>query len=270
MAVAVTKRSWYSLVLGDILDLAASQPYQVLLSTGQMSIVAAEASKIMDPLAGIAVAIGAEWAFLRGVASRKGANETWVNVLTLSSLVLTLSYGALWSGRKFGAIPERPDDWLVWLMTAIHILPLAMIAFSAAMVHRSSVVAAESEQAARELATEQRRLEREQRELDLELEHQAKQKELELWAAAQRVKTELKALSQVSQNTVRDNTVGTVTPHQDKENRDMLRARVVQIVTESRQSGAVLNVSQAWRQAGLSSRAMWYKLVKEAESRGEL
>lgn len=266
----VAKRSWYGLILGDLIDLAASQPYQVLLSAGQMSIVAAEASKIMDPLAGIAVAIGAEWAFLRGVASRKGANETWVNVLTLSSLILTLSYGALWSGRKFGAIPERPDDWLAWLMTAIHILPLAMIAFSAAMVHRSSVVAAESEQAARELATEQRRLEREQRELDLELEHQAKQKELELWTAAQRAKMELKALSQVSQDTVTNSSVTSVTPHSDAADREVLRQRVVQIVTASRQNNTVLNVSQAWQQAGLSSRAMWYKLLREAESRGEL
>lgn len=267
MTAAATKRSWYGLVLGDILDLAASQPYQVLLSTGQMSIVAAEAAQIMQPVAGIAVALGAEWAFLRGVASGKGANEFWVKTLTASSLILTLAYGALWGGRGFGAIPVKPDAWLAWLMTAIHILPLALIAFSAAMVHRSSVVAAEAERTGREQAAEQRRLELEQRRQDMELEHEAEKRKLELWSTAQKVKAELK---QLSQNSVTNNAVTSVTPHSDAADREVLRQRVVQIVTEARQSGAVLNVSQAWQQAGLSSRAMWYKLIKEAEQRGEL
>jgi len=264
------RRGMYQVIIGDLLDLVASQPHQILISSASVAIVSAEAATLIPEYYNVAMALGAEWAYLRGMASAGRTRTHWVDVLNWSALALVVLYGMLWGARKFGAISATPDEMGAWILTAIHIIPVAVLSLSAAMVHRSSIETEQVEQAERERAAEQRRLELEQRRADMELEHEAEKKKLELWAAAQRVKTELKALSQVSQNTVRDNTVGTVAPHQDKENRDMLRARVVQIVTESRQSGAALNVSQAWKDAGLSSRAMWYKLIKEAEQRGEL
>lgn len=262
----VTERSWYELVLGDILDLIASQPPQVLLSIGSITIVALEAEKMVPFPANIAIAIGAEWAYLRGIASSGKSAKGWTTALNWGALALVVLYGLLWGARKFGAIPETPDETWAWVLTLIHILPVAFVSFAAAMVHRSSVEAEQAEIDQREQAAEQRRLELEQRRADMELEHEAEKKKLELWAAAQRVKAELK----VSQNSVTNSSVTNVTPHSDAADREVLRQRVVQIVTDSRQSGTTINVSQAWQSAGLSSRAMWYKLVKEAQERGEL
>lgn len=267
---AAAEQDWYRLILGDILDLIASQPPQVLLSIGSITIVAAEAEKMVPFPANIAIAIGAEWAYLRGIASSGKSDKGWTTALNWGALALVVLYGLLWGARKFGGIPQQPTEVWAWMLTIVHIIPVAFVSFAAAMVHRSSVIAVQTEIDQREQAAEQRRLEREQRELDLEIEYQSRRRELDLWTQGQRAKVEIKQLSQVSQNSVTDSAVTSVTPQQDKENRELLRQRVVQIVTEARQNNGVLNVSQAWKDAGLSSRSMWYKLIKEAEAKGEL
>ena len=193
MTIAIERRSAYQTVVGDLLDLLVSQPQQVLLSTGSVTIVAAEAALLVPLPANIAVAVGAEWAYLRGIASSGKGDARWVTALNWGALVLVVLYGMLWGGRKFGALAETLTPGAAWLLTAVHIIPLAFVSLAAAMVHRSAV-AVEQAEAAIQLTAEQERQRRmqEQRD-DLALEAERKEQEIALWMKGQHAKALVQA-----------------------------------------------------------------------------
>lgn len=289
MTTAYVERNWFDVVIGDIVALIKSQPPQVLLSIGSITIVASEASKMMPGPAAMCVAIGAEWAYLRGIASSGKGSKGWTVALNWGALALVVLYGGLWGGREFHAIPAEPTTPVAWLLVAIHILPLAFISFAAAMVHRSAVEAEHAEAAVRQVEEDarQRRLQAEQdalaldtertrRELEVErtrqaLEIERKRQEMALWAEGQQIKASVRQrVTDVSQNSVTASVTNTVTPRQDNVERDVLRARVVAMIRDSQATNTPLVVNKAWQELGLSSRGMWYKLVDEAKAKGEL
>lgn len=155
-ATTTAPRSFWRLIFTDIADLIASQPPQALMSIASVCIVAGEAGHFVPPVANIALAVGAEWAYLRGIASaRKGAGG-WVSALNWGALALVVLYGLLWGARKFGAIPEHPELWAAWVLTVIHVLPIAFVSFAAAKVHAIAVEAERDEREAQEAETRAR------------------------------------------------------------------------------------------------------------------
>jgi flagellar biosynthesis GTPase FlhF len=107
------------------------------------------------------MAIGAEWAYLRGIASSPKGSKGWVNALNWGALFLVIIYGMLWGARKFGGIPAELDGGLAWLLTAAHILPIAFLSLAAAMVHRSAVEAEAAEYAEHQAEARERQRRRE-------------------------------------------------------------------------------------------------------------
>jgi hypothetical protein len=120
-------------VFADIADLLASQPAQALMSVASITIVSGEAGHIVPWPANIALAVGAEWAFLRGIASSGKARGAWVSALNWGAFGLVVLYGLLWSVRGFGTNPA--DVFGPWGLSMLHILPIAFVSLSAAKVH---------------------------------------------------------------------------------------------------------------------------------------
>jgi hypothetical protein len=261
----------HQVLVRDILDLLTSQPHQILISSASVAIVASEAASLVPYPANIAMAVGAEWAYLRGIASSGKGDKGWVLALNWSALFLVVLYGMLWGARKFGALSETPDPFAAWVLTAVHILPIAFLSFAAAMVHRSAAAVDEAMQQRRETETETRAQRLQDQRDAITLEGERKKQDLALWVEAQEAKAALKQrVTDLSQNTVTVDVTHPVTSRQDATERDVLRGRVVTLIRDSQIQGTAVNVSQAWKTAGLSSRGMWYKLVDEAKARGEL
>lgn len=253
--------TWYETIIGDLFNLLKSQPQQVLLSVGSVTIVAAEAALMVPTPANIAVAIGAEWAYLRGIASSGKGDKGWVTALNWGALALVVLYGMLWGGRKFGALAEQLDPMFAWGLVAVHIIPLAFVSLAAAMVHRSAVAVEEARADQRQADEEarQKRL-REQRD-QIALEAERKEQDLALWVKAQEAKA---ALKRTSANTADDSTstasgtaTNTVREHQREQVARTLREQPDANKTELAKS---LNIG----------RTLLYQLIKESKDRGEL
>jgi len=213
------------------------------------------------------MALGAEWAYLRGIASAGRARTHWVDVLNWSALALVVLYGMLWGARKFGAISATPDEMGAWVLTAIHIIPVAVLSLSAAMVHRTAVEIEQIEETERERAAEQRRLELEQRRQEMELEHEAEKRKLELWTQVQRTKVELKTI-QLSTQAV--NTVDTINLNSASQTGvDVHKENLRRQIIDSIKDNPSVNKSELATSLGIS-RAYLYKLLNEAKAKGEL
>jgi hypothetical protein len=207
MTATAPARTLYAAVIGDLLDLVKAQPHQVLISTASVAIVASEASFLVPEPFNVLMAIGAEWAYLRGLASSPKGSRGWVMALNWGALALVVLYGMLWGARKFGGIPAELGGGLAWLLTAAHILPIAFLSLAAAMVHRSAVEAEEAEAAARasEARARQQRLEAEdderqrdwrRRRDEIEATKLAELARVAAWEAAQEAKQRLRATAQ--------------------------------------------------------------------------
>lgn len=157
----------YALV-GEPMELIASQPHQALISVASVSLVSAEAALLVGWPANMALAVGAEWAYLKGLSSGQRVHTRWVAALNVSAILLVVVYGSLWSLRKFGMLPNdgfvTGDGWERWaaaiILTACHILTIGAVTISSAMVH------------AAEAAADRVRKEREQQRIAEEAEHE--------------------------------------------------------------------------------------------------
>jgi hypothetical protein len=139
MTNIISRPTLYQSVIGDLLDLVREQPHQVLISTASVALVASEASLLIPSPFHILMAIGAEWAYLRGIASSGTGSPRWTAALNWGALMLVVLYGTLWGARKFGGLPDDLSGTGAWLLTLVHIVPIAFLSFAAAMVHRSAV-----------------------------------------------------------------------------------------------------------------------------------
>jgi hypothetical protein len=191
--------------IAEPFELAIGQPHQMLISSASVAIVAAEAAHLVPYPYNIALAIGAEWAYLRGLISGAGVKTRWAAALNWSAVALVFGYGSLWGFRGFHLIPSTPTPWLAVLLTFIHIGAIGAITICSAMLHR----AGEDAKAAARKVVEDREAARQQRELDaraeLALEMERKQAELALWEQAEEARARLKMQSQNARMKMRRN-----------------------------------------------------------------
>lgn len=183
----------YDAIIGDLVDLIMAQPHQALISSASVAIVASEAYHLIPMPFNVLMAVGAEWAYLRGIASSGKGDRWWTGALNWGALFLVVLYGMLWGARKFGGIPATPDQAWAWALTAVHILPVAWLSLAAAMVHRSVASTSAAERERRQADAEADQKERERRIFELELEQKKADAEAERWLKVQREKAQIKA-----------------------------------------------------------------------------
>jgi hypothetical protein len=118
-------------------DLALGQPHQMLISAASVAIVASEAVSIVPWPYNIALAIGAEWAYLRGLISGAGVKTPWAARLNWAAFLLVVLYGALAGFRGFHLIPATPSPFVAVLLTVIHIGAISAVTLCSAMLHRA-------------------------------------------------------------------------------------------------------------------------------------
>ena len=117
-------------------DFALSQPHQLAISSASVAIVALEAGTLIPFPFNIALAVGAEWAYLRGLISGAGVKTRWAAALNISAVLLVVLYGGLWGVRGFHLIPDAPPAWAAVLLTIIHIGAISAVTLCSAMLHR--------------------------------------------------------------------------------------------------------------------------------------
>lgn len=250
MTATLSRRLWAATV-GDLLELALAQPHQAMLSTGSVAIMAqfAAHSGIVDPLVGYCIAIGVEWAYLRGLASASKAPTRWAAVLNWSAFGVVVLWGVLWVATVYGALPERPTGAAAFWLAVAHVVPVAWLSLCSAMCHQAGAA-----REARE-AEEDRRWRKE-----LEREAEKRRMEVDTRTYAREQALRLSAANSVTPTASRG-----VTAHSDAE-----RARLRDaIVTVYRDSGETVNVTREAAKLGIS-RGLWYKLRDEAQARGLL
>jgi uncharacterized protein (DUF697 family) len=210
MSTTAQPNQYKAFVLEPI-TFAVSQPGQVLISAASVAIVAAEAATIVPiPFNGL-LALGAEWVYLRGLISGNAVKSRWAAALNISAVFLVASYGALWSFRKFGAIPEVPPIWAAVVLTLIHIGAISAVTLCSAMLHRAGerVKHLEAQKVAEEENERNRRNQqledaRNQQwrdaQLTIEIEKQRQQAELQAEAERLRLRREARAAARVATN----------------------------------------------------------------------
>lgn len=211
MTTAVRKRNILDALFLEPLDLAVSQPHQLFISALSVYLVASEAAMLAPSPFNWLMAVGAEWAYLRGLSSGETTATVWNKRLIASAIALLILYGSLWGLRQFGALPKEhamvEGTWAVAgavILTLIHILSIGAVTFCSAMIHRdvteSARVSRESKVAQQEdrnrkiEVAEQERNQRLQEAQDaLLLEMRRKDAELRLQKEAERQKMQLTA-----------------------------------------------------------------------------
>jgi hypothetical protein len=276
MTIQATSRTWRDVVIHEPAALAAAQPHQVLISTASVSILAnyaADSGFLAVPF-NIILAIGIEWAWLRGMASARVTSSPWVGALNWSAFGILVLWGLLWGLKQYGVLPEQPHGALGWVLAASHVLPVAWLSLCAAMTHadaerelaqierirtaraeaeaeaerqRQTAIAEEERQRQAALADEYRR-----QKLALEIEDERKRK-------AQERRHVFNVSHGVNHLTLSDAV-------QTPSNND-LRLSIVTLLRQS--SDRKINVSQEARRLGIS-RAKWYALRNDAIALGEL
>lgn len=183
-------------------DLALGQPHQLLISSASVAIVAVEAASIVPWPFNIALAIGAEWAYLRGLISGAGVKTRWAAALNWAAFLLVALYGALAGFRGFHLIPDKPDPWAAVVLTIIHIGAISAVTLCSAMLHRAGedAKAAKLQIAADREATQaaadrayQAELQKRRDDQQLELEAQWKRTQLAIEAEKQRAELKMQA-----------------------------------------------------------------------------
>jgi hypothetical protein len=184
-------------------DLALTQPHQMLISSASVAIVASEAATLIPYPFNILLAIGAEWAYLRGLISGAGVRTRWAAALNTSAVLLVVLYGSLWGFRSFHLIPDAPPPWAAVLLTIVHIGAIGAVTICSAMLHRAGE---DAKAAIRRIAADretarQRRFEDERDALALEMER--KRQELAIWEQGMEAKARLKMQSQNARTKMR-------------------------------------------------------------------
>lgn len=180
-------------VFAEPLALVRAQPHQALISTASVALMAqfAASGDILHPSVAYTLAIGVEWAYLRGLASDAKAPTAWGAWLNWSAFVVVVLWGSLWCLKQFGVIIDAPQGWLAGFLALAHVVPIAWLSLCSAMTHRASaLLAAEQAEADRLRAQAQAEAEREARNT-LHLEIEREQARLAAWKDAQQFKATL-------------------------------------------------------------------------------
>lgn len=206
MTTTAAKRGLFDAILWEPIDLAISQPHQFLISALSVYLVAAEAAMLAPAPFNWLMAVGAEWAYLRGLSSGETTATPWNKRLIGAAVALLILYGSLWGLRQFGALPKEhlmvEGVWAVAgavVLTLIHIFAIGAVTFCSAMIHRDVLEAARvsrekieedaRQETARKKAYDEERQALIQAEQDrLMLEMERKRQELAIWEEGQAVK----------------------------------------------------------------------------------
>ena len=201
---ALKKRTILDALIFEPIELVTAQPPQIFISIASGYLIAAEATVLLPFPFNVLLAAGAEWGYLRGLASGANVETAWKDRLTYANGALVILYGALFSLRKFGALPavEAYQSGAVEtgllgaiVMTLIHIVCIGAVTICAMMTHAVMLAheASVKRKHEEEVAARERRLQAERDALTLEWER--KQQDLALWEQAQEAKTRLKMQS---------------------------------------------------------------------------
>jgi hypothetical protein len=213
-AATTHKRSMFDALIGEPMELVKAQPPQLLVSMASAYLIGAEAAVLFDAPFNIFLAVGAEWGYLRGMASAAGIETKWKDRLTYANGALVVLYGALFSLRKFGALPDvaayqshtaQTSTLGAIVMTAIHIACIGAVTVCAMMAHAAMLseqarvnrltVAQENDRNQRTTATEDARKQKWQdAQLEIEIEKQRQQALIAVEAERARVRTEARAM----------------------------------------------------------------------------
>lgn len=202
--MTTTARNQFSAFVFEPVTFAVSQPGQVLISAASVAIVAAEAATLVPWPLNIALAVGAEWVYLRGLISGSGIKSRWAGALNISAVFLVASFGALWSFRQLGVMPKVPSVGVAVLLTLIHIGAISAVTLCSAMLHRAgegvkhlqaqTVAAREDERNRRnQEAEDERNREWRREQVAIELEKQRQQAALAVEAERLRLRAEARA-----------------------------------------------------------------------------
>lgn len=269
MTTTTQHRTLWDAVFFEPLQLAIDQPHQFLISSASVYLVAAEASILIDWPYNVGLAVGAEWAYLRGLTSGQAVQTRWAAALNWSAVLLVVLYGSLWALRKFGLIPDVPPWWGAILLTAIHILTIGAVTLCSAMVHRAAQIgertalalaAEEQKQQAQADAEYKQDIQRQHDAMQLELER--KWKEQQLAHASARARLELRASARANSAPA---ALGTPANTPANTGREHLREQIVRTIREQPKA----NRSELARRLGIG-RTSLYELIDEAKRRGEL
>ena len=161
----------------------------------------ASSSGIVDPVVGYVLAIGVEWAYLRGLVADSKATTEWGARLNWSAFAIVVLWGCLWCLRRFGVIAETPTNALAYFLAAAHVVPIAWLSLCSAMSHRA-MVQAEAE-ATKEQQQAQADEDRRNREAinALHIKEAEERLKIELWKDAQTFKAQLNATKPTNRKT---------------------------------------------------------------------
>lgn len=177
--------------IAEPFDLALGQPQQLLISSASVAIVAAEAANLVPWPFNIALAVGAEWAYLRGLISGAGVKTRWAAALNVSAMALVVLYGMLAGFRGFHLIPDTPPWGIAVLLTVIHIGAISAVTLCSAMLHRAGEELKADEQ--RKAAQLEETRANEERAYQVELQRQRDAQQLELEAEWKRTQLQMEA-----------------------------------------------------------------------------
>lgn len=201
----VAKRAFSFVISGPIATAWEMAP-QTAITTASVYMVAmfGMSHNILPWWVAVPMAAGFEWTWLRSIRTaglvRKGADsDMWINLLTWTALITVVAYGLLYiiGLPSVGIIPESPGaKWGIVLALA-KVIPIALMGFAAANLHRihkQQVLADQAEKAKEDRA---RLLELQAQQDTIEMERQRKLMELEVWRQGQEIKKALRARSVV-------------------------------------------------------------------------
>lgn len=262
------QKSLLGVIVGEPLALARDQPHQILISTGSVALMGqfAGSSGVVHPAVGYCIAIGVEWAYLRGLASDSRSPTRWGGVLNWSAFLIVVLWGVLWVAQFSRIISAESGGWL---LAAAHVVPIAWLSLCSAQCHRAAKIAEhrrairiedeerrQAERQAEEERTYQRELQRRRDEMQLELEQRYRTMRLEEEARERR------RASRTNSAAAQPSTAPGTGNEQD---RRTLREHIARTLREQPEA----NRSDLARRLGIG-RTLLYELISEAKAKGEL
>lgn len=204
MTTTAARRTIFDAILFEPLELIISQPHQALISSASVFLVAAEARILIDPPYNVLLAVGAEWAYLKGLSSGQQVRTRWATALNWSAVLLVVLYGSLWGLRKFGAIPDVPPIWGAVVLTLIHILCIGAVTICSAMVHAAALAEQREARETREAREAERALRLQEEQDTIELEQRRARAQLTIDWERRKTDLALKEAEQASKMQMQD------------------------------------------------------------------
>jgi hypothetical protein len=192
----VAKRGFSFVVSGPIATAWEMAP-QTAITTASVYMVAmfGMSHNILPWWIAVPMAAGFEWTWLRSIRTaglvRKGKDtDFWINLLTWTALITVIAYGLLYiiGLPSVGIIPAEPGPGWGIVLALAKVIPIALMGFAAANLHRIHKQQVVADQAARDAENRARLTELQAQHDTIEIERQRKMMELDMWKQSLEVK----------------------------------------------------------------------------------